>query len=536
MTNTLESYTRGYSNYMDHLILSQKDMNRYIQECLCLESSDIEGIRILNEGVLDSIKEFIQKIIDKIKQFFAKFAESFNKTFSSDKNYLEKYKDIILQREVTVEFNDYFEYDIKLFTQDSPIPKFAYEEMHKNQALVDEDAFIEKYFPKFVGKGGKSFYDHAVYLLQGKEPLATKEGKDINMRDIYNFLYEYDKIFSTIENEQKSLVNAQTEAYKIISEKAKEEAKPSDNTTNDSTEEKKDNDNSSTNDTNSTKAKTAATPSRKDELLAKKRRGTLTRDEEEELAKLESTIYSSVYNTYISESFIHEITTASSNKSSSGSTGGSSPTKPSDSESVAKNMKTSTGRKDDDMSKSTAGTDVETLKKEINVYFSICSNMLNAKIAICKKMYDEYFFIVREHVRSIVGTEDAKSINKGMDTPTTFAKRLNDDILNQLNEGEKEEYNNLYKEFNDEYVKYWRKSPKGIQHYRLDPSSGKAGWKVSQNPQKELQEIDKAIANNSDSKAKYDALRKFLEDKGITPKVQTDQNSAQTDSNGPEDK
>lgn len=489
MVNTLESYSSNYQLYMEQIIRQQKDMNRYIQECICLEEGNYEGLEFLNEGVLDSIKETIEKIIAKIKEFFAKLKESLDKTFKSEQKYLEEHKDIILQKQVTIDFNDYFNYDVKLFTEKSSIPKFAYEEMHNANALESEDAFISKYIPSFDGKGSKSFYDHAVYLLQGKEAQGTKEGKDINMKDLYNFCYDYDKIVSGIETEQKSLMNAQAEAYKIISNKSMEVAKPGETPNSDDTSEVE----------------------------------TNTQTQESMM------IYSSVYGSFITESFIHEITTAGKgNSSSNTNTMSAAPTKPGDAESISKNQKVSTGRQDKDLSKSMNGTEVETLKKEINVYFTVCSSMLNAKIYIAQKMHDEYMFVIREHIRSIVGTKDAKSPNKAIDAPTTYAKRLNDDVLSKLNQSEMDEYNTLYNNFNNEWVKFWQKNKQGTQYYR----TAKGGqWIKVTDANTDLAKATKAFNEDAESKNTLEELKKFLKDKDIEPNVQTSQDTATINNN-----
>ena len=485
MINTIESYSSNYSLYLESISYHQKQMNRYIQECICLENNNLKGLEFLNEGVIDSIKEFISNIIEKVKKAFAKIVDSFNKTFKSEQSYLESNKEIILQRKVTLEFNDYMDYDIDLFTNGSSIPKFAYSEMHSANALESEDAFIDKYLSKFRNKGGKSLYDHAVYLLQGKDPVATKQGSDINMKDLYNFCYEYDKIYKALESELDVLNKSKIESHNIITSRVAETSKPDD----------------------------------KEE--------TKPEENKQEETKQESVIYSSVYNSFITESFIHELTTAGSKKDSN-TAKVNTPSKPSESESVAKNQKLSTGRNDDDLSKSTASTDIDTLKKEINVYFEACSAIITAKIHIASNMHKDYMFVIREHIRSIVGTNDSKYINKPLDTPTIFTQKLNDDILSKLNQSEIEEYNQKFEAFNNEYARYWNKNSKGVQHYRTNISS-QDYWTVSKNPDSDRAAVDKAIQDNENSSKIYNDLKEFLSSKGITSIPVLDPSAAKVD-------
>lgn len=505
--NRIDDYIINYRLYMEQVSLGQREMNRYIQECICLEQNNYAGLEFLNEGVFDSVKEFMEKAIEKVKQFFAKLMDSFKKTFSTDQSYLSDNKDIILQREVTIEFTDYYEYDIKLFTEESAIPKFAYDEMHKGNYLESEDTFIAKYFPKFVNKG-KSFYDNVIYLLQGKEPVGTKEGKTINMKDLYNYCYEYKQLVEKLEKELNELVNAKAEAIKITSEKATEVAKPP---SDDKKEEKKEED------------KKEDDKNKEGESGGNKSTGgriTVDPDTSDNIeATNDSVFYSSVYGQPITEEFIHELSTSGKSSSTSSS---SSPTKPSDAESVVKNQKTSYGRKDNDLGETMKGTDVEKLKKEINVYFGTCTSMLSAKIEIAKRMYTDYMFVIRQHIRSVIGTKDAKSTNKAIDTPTVFATRLNDDILSKLNQGEVEEYNKLYDTFKEIYAQYYAKNSSGTQFYRtnLKAKKGEPGyWTKSTDTTKDTAAVDEAIKNNEEHNKAYEALKTFLKDKDITEKL-----------------
>ena len=496
--NTIESYIDNYKSFMEQSIYQQKQMNRYIQECICLEENNYKGLEFLNEGVLDSIKETIENIIQKIKEALAKFGDTLSKTFKSDQKYLEDNKDIILTKQVTLDFNDYHEYNIQLFTTGSSIPKFAYEEMHSSGALASEDAFISKYFKSFEGKGGKSFSDHVKYILQGKEPVPTKEGKDINMKDLYNYCYEYNKLIEKLEAEQKSLSSAQAESYKIITDKSAEAAKPGETETN-----------------------------------------TQTPNTNNSQTSNESMVYSSVYNKFITESFVHEITVNGKESKSTSSTSNPASAvsnKPTDAESVVKNQKTSTGRQDEDLSKSMGGTDVETLKSEINVYFTTCGTMLTTKIIVAQEIFKEYMFIIREHIRSIVGTKDSKSSNKGVDMPSTFVQLPNDNIRSKLNQSEIDEYETLFNAFNNKWTSYWAKSPKGVQYYRTDPTSGQNGWVKSTDVNADLDKANKAFMANADAKQTFDELRKFLDDKGITDEVVQSQKDSNLGENGPKDK
>lgn len=88
----LESY------YIDEA-MNQRSILNFVTECICLESGDYNRIRAINESAADSIKGFFSKIGEFIKGVFNKFRERVAELVTTDKVFLEKYKDIILKKE-----------------------------------------------------------------------------------------------------------------------------------------------------------------------------------------------------------------------------------------------------------------------------------------------------------------------------------------------------------------------------------------------------------------------------------------------------
>ena len=66
---------------------------------MVISESDYSNIRAINEAKLgDKIKTRWQKFVAFIKNMFAKFIESMTNILYNEKDYLEKYKDIILKK------------------------------------------------------------------------------------------------------------------------------------------------------------------------------------------------------------------------------------------------------------------------------------------------------------------------------------------------------------------------------------------------------------------------------------------------------
>ena len=69
----MNRYSLDYALFIEKQVLHQKEMERYIEECVCLENGAISSLSIINENVLDTIKEFIDKIIESIKKLIPYF-------------------------------------------------------------------------------------------------------------------------------------------------------------------------------------------------------------------------------------------------------------------------------------------------------------------------------------------------------------------------------------------------------------------------------------------------------------------------------
>lgn len=478
--SSLLEMTSAYENYRTIEIHNQRLMNDYFVECMALESHNVEVMQILSEGVVDSIKEFISKILNGIKTFFAKISESLSRTFKNDQDYLTKYKDIILNKKPKIgTLNEYYDFKIKDLVSNTPIPEFHYESL--KPSLASEEAFRSKYFGKIQMKSEDSFTDACKLYFMG-DPKDI-ESEDLNMTDLYNFCWDFENTKKALDKELNKLSTAQANAIKAAEAQGKDDGSSS----SEEDEEPKtpapgeqnvpegDGNGSGkpgTPDSGSTTGSSDANPNQgasgnneaeKVKITKKiketeKRLKSLTdipentRSEQQnkQIADLkkqleglkqqlgESVIYSKVYGGYISEAAILEIGTSGSKKDNSSTGTGATPAKSSQ---ASKNLNLTTGTQSKDMKKSFSNEeDQEKLQKEIMVYFNTCNSLLTAKLTVVKKIYEDYMWIIREHVRSYVGTEEAGNKDHAAKVPTVKFTPVSDELYNKLNEPDKNEY------------------------------------------------------------------------------------------------
>ena len=93
--------------HIENMIEEQREMEEYIGECVILSSTPKK--RLFSEMVAfneASVSDKIKAVFARIKSFFSKiwqkFLEKLNAAFSNEKEYLEKYKDIIIGKKVTL--------------------------------------------------------------------------------------------------------------------------------------------------------------------------------------------------------------------------------------------------------------------------------------------------------------------------------------------------------------------------------------------------------------------------------------------------
>lgn len=93
--------------HIENMIEEQREMEEYIGECVVLSSTPKK--RLFSEMVAfneASAGDRIKAVFARIKSFFSKiwqrFLEKLNAAFSNEKEYLEKYKDIIIGKKVTL--------------------------------------------------------------------------------------------------------------------------------------------------------------------------------------------------------------------------------------------------------------------------------------------------------------------------------------------------------------------------------------------------------------------------------------------------
>lgn len=372
-------YDGLYESYIQAKIDSEDRLAFALKESMVISEADYSNIRALQEAKLgDKIKSKWKKFIAFIKGMIAKFMESISNILLDEKEYLEKYKDIILKKKPKddMEFSyagDYEEGIKRLIN--TQVPLFDYYNYKKELEAEGDGDLAEK----IVGNGF-NYEDGETLSEQFKSYfLALEKGQNqgkfsqLNMTDIYNFCYNFNKIKDIVDKDIDRL-EASTRA--IESAINKELTATSNNTAIDNT--------------------------------ASQTSATTTSTESDNSANNTSTEESTI---------IFEKVEIKEDKPST--------------DAVSKMKSTNDKDVESEKDSATAGAAVakgdnkeaSDITRAANKWIDVCRPLIAAKLTACQQIAKDYMDIIRAHVRSYGGTDKkSKEGNKAPDTANKYTK------------------------------------------------------------------------------------------------------------------
>jgi chaperonin cofactor prefoldin len=200
---------------------------RYMNECLCIESGNFKGLELLNEGVLEGIKNFITKIWNAIVKMWNKFVGRCQELFGQEQKFLESNKKIILEKQPLKADIKMYDYNLDKLTS-LVFPKY---DGRSIKEIKDEESFVAKILPN-VGEKDSTVSDKVKGIIRGGTEEKSHNSSELNFKRMYDYCYSFGKAKETLRGDIKAfedtknnvLTVAQTTANKIEQEKPKEES------------------------------------------------------------------------------------------------------------------------------------------------------------------------------------------------------------------------------------------------------------------------------------------------------------------------
>lgn len=207
-----------YETVMFENLLEDYNLELFINESVMLASNiiDYKLFKSLHEETKEKQKNIFARLLENISKLWHKFIEVTTKLLTTNDNYLDKYKDTIIN--VPLKEDEYVMYPYwlgKPYLIRTKVPAFNYNMLR--DSLQSEEKFMNSHFGNFVDKE-IGFIDRVKQLLRGDYSEEIKiKSKDINMEELFSFCKDFKNLRKIIETDMKEIQAAGNKAIDIIS-------------------------------------------------------------------------------------------------------------------------------------------------------------------------------------------------------------------------------------------------------------------------------------------------------------------------------
>ena len=415
----------SYSTYMLECVVESEKLRGFANLLIGVhEGATVEKLEILQEAATDKLRNIWDKFKGFLNKVWEKFKNYMFRLVDNDVEYLERYKDIILNRkpnDFTFNMPNYKE-GLKRM-QTVMIKPFSIEKNNVTQDEANTHAYKKSLIPGY--NADNDWNKHCATYFEGGEDSIQYNLQDMNMTELYNYCHDWkSSILPSITKDQTTLQNNVNEIEKEIN---------------------------SLKTTTTTNATTTNGQGGQSGVV----------NNSASMLNPELRAYGEmVVDNFADRVFNETITAAgSSGGGNSSSSGSATQTRPSESVTKNNNSKTNsssgkvktlssmTGEKDqqthlgksdtgaiekDNNGQVKTGTDtghtsaqVDELSKKLSGYNIACSGILTGKFTAAQNMYKDYMTLIKRHVGEQVG-------NKGDDRAAASDNTGNANVIENI--------------------------------------------------------------------------------------------------------
>ena len=374
-TNPL-MYESIYKDYIFNKMVQEQSLQKMISaELIMIESTTLKTkerkLTALYEAkISDKIKSTWNKFIDFINSLFAKFGESITNIVSSYKDYLVKYKDIILSKRFKIKLTKALPGDYNTGVNrcnDVKIPVFQYNDQNMKVLLSDDDEQIVR----LIIKDSSFEYDQARNLndilkdyFLGIDKGIIDDLDKLKREDMYNFCLNADKIQTTQKQDMSALKSTTSVIERAITNEV--------NKVNTEAYVIEGDQNTGSNNNNNNNNNNVAKP---------------------------GSVNTSPINSSLDDDY--------------------------------KNKHDENDYKQDGEQAAKDGNNADNVTKAFDNWRKVCQSVITAKMTAQQAIAKDYMGIIRAHVRSYVGRADNQEDNEQAGKPTNYAKNNKQQNNNQ---------------------------------------------------------------------------------------------------------
>ena len=371
-------YESIYKDYIFNKMVQEQSLQKMISaelimtESTTLKTKEIKLTALYEAKISDKIKSTWNKFIDFINSLFAKFGESITNIVSSYKDYLVKYKDIILSKRFKIKLTKALPGDYNTGVNrcnDVKIPVFQYNDQNMKVLLSDDDEQIVR----LIIKDSSFEYDQARNLndilkdyFLGIDKGIIDDLDKLKREDMYNFCLNADKIQTTQKQDMSALKSTTSVIERAITNevnKVNTEAYVMEEDQNTGSNNNNNNNNQGSNNNNNNNNNNVAKP---------------------------GSVNTSPINSSLDDDY--------------------------------KNKHDENDYKQDGEQAAKDGNNADNVTKAFDNWRKVCQSVITAKMTAQQAIAKDYMGIIRAHVRSYVGRADNQEDNEQAGKPTNYAK------------------------------------------------------------------------------------------------------------------
>lgn len=384
-TNPL-MYESIYKDYIFNKMVQEQSLQKMISaelimtESTTLKTKERKLTALYEAKISDKIKSTWNKFIDFINSLFAKFGESITNIVSSYKDYLVKYKDIILNKRFKIKLTKALPGDYNTGVNrcnDVKIPVFQYNDQNMKVLLSDDDEQIVR----LIIKDSSFEYDQARNLndilkdyFLGIDKGIIDDLDNLKREDMYNFCLNADKIQTTQKQDMSALKSTTSVIERAITNEV--------NKVNTEAYVMEEDQNTGSNNNNNNNNNQGSNNNNNNNNVAKP-----------------GSVNTSPINSSLDDDY--------------------------------KNKHDENDYKQDGEQAAKDGNNADNVTKAFDNWRKVCQSVITAKMTAQQAIAKDYMGIIRAHVRSYVGRADNQEDNEQAGKPTNYAKNNKQQNNNQ---------------------------------------------------------------------------------------------------------
>ena len=426
-SSSLFLYEAEYMEYLDTKISNQNNLFRAINRYTGMTEG---ASMVMLESVGDKVKSKWNKLVEFVKTMVSKFMESITNILLNEKDYLEKYKDIILKKPPKSDMKYSYTGDYKIGIDrliNTELPLFNYAAMAESlkkegdYPVIQEIILKDKAFTYDADKSVASNFKD--YFIAADKGTSSGTFDQLKMVDLYNFCMNFKKMEDVVKKDQTRLNNSSSAIQAAMADEIRKAKAAATDAAHKPVEENPDGGNAQDTTRPTHKISNPNGNKMKISTGAKQQQQTSGGDNQNQTEKQHTSF---TYSTNGLNAFSEKVDVTNSDATKSMSTYSDENKKNDNAEANAKGAAGELTKDGKPVTEEDAIKEVDAL---VSKWTNICRNLIGAKLTAVETIAKDYMTIIRNHVRSY-GGQDLKKVDDRTEQGTNYQKSSNNNNQN----------------------------------------------------------------------------------------------------------